>query len=86
MAAAVFAKYARVLATIAVTLNVSQATIGRWKAAAKAEGMLTTIALPHDWCGYGEVIAGFKAKYGIEVNELNPNAGSADELEAIKAN
>jgi len=31
--------------------------------AAKKEGMLTTIALPHSWCGYGEVIAGFKAKY-----------------------
>ena len=56
-------------------------------AAAKAEGMLTTIALPHDWCGYGGVIEGFKAKYpGIEVNELNPDAGSADEIEAIKAN
>ncbi len=26
-------------------------------AAAKKEGTLTTIALPHDWCGYGEVIA-----------------------------
>jgi putative spermidine/putrescine transport system substrate-binding protein len=49
--------------------------------------MLTTIALPHDWCGYGEVIAGFKAKYPeITVNELNPDAGSADEIEAIKAN
>jgi putative spermidine/putrescine transport system substrate-binding protein len=57
------------------------------EAAAKAEGMLTTIALPHDWCGYGEVIAGFKAKYPeITVNELNPDAGSADEIEAIKAN
>jgi putative spermidine/putrescine transport system substrate-binding protein len=55
--------------------------------AAKAEGMLTTIALPHDWCGYGAVIEGFKAKYPeIEVNELNPDAGSADELEAIRAN
>jgi putative spermidine/putrescine transport system substrate-binding protein len=54
--------------------------------AAKAEGMLTTIALPHDWCGYGGVIQGFKDKYGIEVNELNPDAGSADEIEAIKAN
>ncbi|MDO5604766.1 MAG: extracellular solute-binding protein [Paracoccus sp. (in: a-proteobacteria)] len=54
--------------------------------AAKAEGQLTTIALPHNWCGYGEVIAGFKAKYGLTINELNPNAGSADELEAIKAN
>jgi putative spermidine/putrescine transport system substrate-binding protein len=56
-------------------------------AAAKQEGMLTTIALPHDWCGYGGVIAGFKAKYPeITVNELNPDAGSADELEAIRAN
>ncbi|MFP5078134.1 ABC transporter substrate-binding protein [Rhizobium sp. YIM 134829] len=56
-------------------------------AAAKKEGQLTTIALPHDWCGYGDVIASFKAKYPeITVNELNPDAGSADEVEAIKAN
>ena len=56
-------------------------------AAAKKEGQLTTIALPHDWCGYGEVIDGFKAKYpAITVNELNPDAGSGDEVEAIKAN
>lgn len=56
-------------------------------AAAKAEGMLTTIALPHDWCNYGGMIEGFKAKYpGIEVNELDPGAGSAEEIEAIKAN
>ncbi|AUX77011.1 ABC transporter substrate-binding protein [Sinorhizobium fredii] len=55
-------------------------------AAAKKEGTLTTIALPHTWCGYGDLIAGFKAKYGIEVNELNPDAGSGDEIEAIKAN
>ena len=54
--------------------------------AAKEEGTLTTIALPHDWCDYGEVIDGFKAKYGLEVNELNPDAGSGDEIEAIKAN
>ena len=55
-------------------------------AAAKAEGTVTTIALPHDWCNYGGVIDGFKAKYGLQVNELDPNAGSNDELEAIKAN
>ena len=56
-------------------------------AAAQEEGMLTTVALPHSWCNYGGVIEGFKAKYpGIEVNELNPDAGSADELEAIRAN
>jgi putative spermidine/putrescine transport system substrate-binding protein len=54
--------------------------------AAKAEGTLTTIALPHDWCNYKEVIQSFKDKYGLEVNELNPEAGSGDEIEAIKAN
>ncbi|GAB1471127.1 ABC transporter substrate-binding protein [Chloroflexota bacterium] len=55
--------------------------------AAKAEGMLTTIALPLDWCNYGGVIDAFKAKYpGIEINGLNPDGGSGDELEAIKAN
>jgi putative spermidine/putrescine transport system substrate-binding protein len=55
-------------------------------AAAKKEGQLTTIALPHDWCGYGALLQGFKDKYGIEINELNPDAGSSDEIEAIKAN
>ncbi|WP_425330063.1 ABC transporter substrate-binding protein [Terrirubrum flagellatum] len=55
-------------------------------AAAKKEGQLTVIALPHDWCGYGPMIAAFKAKYGLTVNELNPDAGSGDEIEAIRAN
>src|SRR5204863_8552282 len=55
-------------------------------AAAKAEGTVSVIALPHDWCNYGEVIDGFKAKYGLAVNEINPDAGSGDEIEAIKAN
>ncbi len=55
--------------------------------AAKKEGQLTTIALPHDWCNYGGVFEGFKKKYpGITINELNPDAGSGDEIEAIKAN
>lgn len=55
-------------------------------AAAKQEGQLTVIALPHDWCGYGAMISAFQAKYGIKINELNPDAGSGDEVEAIKAN
>jgi putative spermidine/putrescine transport system substrate-binding protein len=54
--------------------------------AAKAEGSLTTIALPHDWCNYGEALDTFKSKYGLTVNELNPDGGSGDEVEAIKAN
>ena len=60
-----------------------------WKSSSplpKQKARLTTIALPHDWCDYGAVIDGFKAKYGLEVNELDPGAGSAEELEAIDAN
>ena len=83
---------ATLMATAAVAGLIGQPVLaashmGELEAAAKAEGMLTTIALPHDWCGYGAVIDGFKAKYpGITVNELNPDAGSADEVEAIRAN
>ena len=55
-------------------------------AAAKAEGALTTIALPRDWCNYGAAIDGFTAKYGIKINGLNPGGGSKDELAAITAN
>ncbi len=55
-------------------------------AAAKKEGQLTVIGLPHDWCGYGPMLDAFKAKYGLTLNELNPDAGSGDEIEAIKAN
>src|SRR5262249_14405485 len=54
--------------------------------AAKKEGQLTIIALPHDWCGYGAVIEGFKARYGLKLNELDPDAGSAVEIEQIKSN
>lgn len=74
-------------ALMATTAVVQAQDMAALEAAAKAEGMLTTVALPHDWCGYGGVIEGFKAKYPeITVNELNPDAGSADEVEAIKAN
>jgi putative spermidine/putrescine transport system substrate-binding protein len=55
-------------------------------AAAQQEGQLTTIALPHDWANYGEIISTYKSKYSLTVNELNPDAGSSDELEAIRAN
>jgi putative spermidine/putrescine transport system substrate-binding protein len=55
-------------------------------AAAQKEGELTIIAVPHDWCGFGDVIESFKKKYGLKLNELNPDGGSGDEIEAIKAN
>ena len=55
--------------------------------AAKEEGALNVIALPHDWSNYGAVIEGFKKKYpGIKVNELNPNASSKEEIDAAKTN
>lgn len=55
-------------------------------AAAKAEGGLTTIALPRSWCNYGAAIDGFTAKYGIPINGLNPDGSSQQELDAISAN
>lgn len=56
-------------------------------AGAKQEGELTIIAVPHDWCKYADVIDSFKAKYPfLKANELDPDAGSGDEIEAIKAN
>ena len=77
---------AAILAVAGLAEVASAAGMDDLVAAAKKEGELTVIALPHDWCGYGDVIAGFKAKYGIKVNELNPDAGSGDEVEAVKAN
>ncbi|TKB20615.1 MAG: ABC transporter substrate-binding protein [Mesorhizobium sp.] len=74
-------------ALFASTVISSAASLDDLAKAAKAEGELTVIALPHDWCGYGAVIDSFKAKYpDIKINELNPDAGSGDEVEAIKAN
>ena len=55
--------------------------------AAKEEGALNVIALPHDWSNYGEVIEGFKKKYPeIKITELNPNASSKEEIDAAKTN
>lgn len=58
--------------------------VDRLIAAAQAEGQLNVIALPHDWMNYGEVISAFSQKYGIAVNERDPDAGSFDELDAIR--
>jgi putative spermidine/putrescine transport system substrate-binding protein len=51
--------------------------------AAQAEGELNVITLPRDWCNYGELMDMFTKKYGITVNSLNPDGGSADEIQAI---
>lgn len=56
-------------------------------AAAKQEGELSVIALPNDWANYKEMKESFQKKYPfIKLNDLNPDASSADEIEAIKAN
>jgi putative spermidine/putrescine transport system substrate-binding protein len=56
-------------------------------AAAKAEGGLTTIALPKaNWCNYIDMMNGFTAKTGIPLNDLNPDGSSQQEVDAIKAN
>src|SRR2546430_5514576 len=46
---------------------------------AKKEGQLNVIALPHDWANYGEIISTFKKKYGLKMDEANPNGSSAQE-------
>jgi len=54
-------------------------------AAAKKEGQLNVIALPHDWANYGEIISTFKRKYGLKMDEANPNGSSAQENQAIRS-
>ncbi len=53
--------------------------------AAKKEGRVTTMAVADDWCGYGAIRDAFETKYGIEVVDLNANATSTDQLEALTA-
>ncbi|MDF2711306.1 MAG: transporter substrate-binding protein [Nonomuraea muscovyensis] len=52
--------------------------------AAKKEGNLHVIALPPDWANYGEIIKKFEEKYGIKIESENPDASSADEINAVK--
>jgi len=53
-------------------------------AAAKAEGTLNVITLPPTWANYGTLMAEFKAKYGITINDANPNGSSGDEINAVE--
>ncbi|MFJ4680054.1 MULTISPECIES: ABC transporter substrate-binding protein [unclassified Kitasatospora] len=54
-------------------------------AAAKKEGKLHVITLPRDWANYGKLMDDFKAKYGIEIEDENPDGSSQDEINAIKS-
>jgi len=64
--------------------NPAQNRLDQLAAAARKEGELTVICLPHDWVNYGEILERFAARYGVRINELNPDGSSADELEAIR--
>jgi putative spermidine/putrescine transport system substrate-binding protein len=52
-------------------------------AAAKKEGQLNVITLPSDWANYGTIMKDFTAKYGIKINDANPDGSSQDELNAV---
>lgn len=56
-------------------------------AAVEAEGkVVNPIAMPRDWAGFDEIFHILTDEYGMTLNELSPEFGSADELEAIRAN
>jgi len=48
----------------------------------KKEGQLNVIALPHYWANYKGMIDGFKATYGVKVDEADPEASSQQEIDA----
>src|SRR3954449_5459502 len=54
-------------------------------AEAKKEGKLNTIALPPDWANYGEMMTTFSKKYGLPIDNQNPNGSSAEENQAIRS-
>lgn len=59
-------------------------TLREVTANAKAEGHLTLIAVPDDWANYGRVLESFRDDYGIDVEVMNPDASSAEEVETVK--
>ena len=54
-------------------------------AAAKKEGMLNVITLPRDWANYGMLMDTFASRYGIKIDDANPDGTSAEELQAIRS-
>ena len=54
-------------------------------AAAKKEGQLNVITLPSNWANYGNIMKEFTAKYGIKINDANPEGSSQDEINAINS-
>jgi len=52
-------------------------------AAAKKEGQLNVITLPANWANYGTIMKDFMKKYGIKINDANPDGSSQDEINAM---
>ncbi len=53
-------------------------------AACKKEGTLNVITLPANWANYGSIMKDFTAKYGIKINDANPDGSSQDEINAMQ--
>ena len=53
--------------------------------AAKKEGTLNAITLPRDWANYGEIMDSFTKKYGIKIQDDNPEGSSQDEINAVNS-
>jgi putative spermidine/putrescine transport system substrate-binding protein len=54
-------------------------------AAAKAEGKLNVITLPHaGWANYQEVMDTFSKRYGITITDAIPDGSSSQEIQAIQ--
>jgi len=80
---AALAARARALAT--PPLRGKDMTLKELVKEAKREGKLNVIALPHDWANYGEIISTFKKKYGLAMDEQNPDGSSAQENQAVRS-
>jgi putative spermidine/putrescine transport system substrate-binding protein len=53
--------------------------------AAKKEGHVNVITIPlSGWANYGAIMKDFQKKYGIKINDQNPNGSSAQEITAIQ--
>jgi len=76
---------ARRLGAVNPPLKGSSVSVKDMVAAAKKEGKLNVIALPHDWANYGEMISTFKKKYGLAMDEQNPDGSSAQENQAVQS-
>jgi len=49
--------------------------------ACQKEGQLNVVALPHYWANYEDMLTGFKAAYGVKIDEADPEASSQSEID-----